>query len=148
MSRENPLWGASRIHGELLMLGIDINESTVGRCVVRTGRRRSQGWKTFLHNHATGIAVIDLFVVRTISLKYLYGLVVLRYARRRLVRTAITSNPRPSGSPDKSLKPSLGPKHRVISFVTVRAPSVRRTSGAFVRWFSGVPYESSETLGF
>jgi hypothetical protein len=93
MSRENPTWGAPRIHGELLMLGIDVSESTVGRYMIRIGRPRSQGWKTFLSNHAAGIASIDLFVVRTISFKLLYGLVVLSHARRRLVRIAVSSNP-------------------------------------------------------
>lgn len=93
MSRENPLWGAPRIHGELLMLGIEVSESTVGRYMIRTGRLRSQGWKTFLRNQTAGIASIDLFVVRTISFKLLYGLVILRHARRRLVRIAVTTNP-------------------------------------------------------
>jgi transposase InsO family protein len=93
MSRENPTWGAPRIHGELLMLGIDISESTVARYMVRTCRAPSQGWKTFLRNHTAGIASIDLFVVRTISFKLLYGLVVLSHARRRLVRIAVTDNP-------------------------------------------------------
>ena len=93
MSTENPTWGAPRIHGELLMLGIDVSESTVGRYMIRIGRRRSQGWKTFLRNHTAGIASIDLFVVRTISFRLLYGLVIFRHARRRLVRIAVTSNP-------------------------------------------------------
>jgi transposase InsO family protein len=93
MSRENPLWGAPRIHGELLMLGIDVSESTVGRYMIRIGRPRSQDWKTFLRNQAGGIASIDLFVVRTISFKLLYGLVILRHSRRRLVRIAVTTNP-------------------------------------------------------
>jgi transposase InsO family protein len=93
MSRENSTWGAPRIHGELLMLGIDISESTGTRYMVRTCRAPSQGWKTFLRNHAAGIASIDLFVVRTISFKLLYGLVVLNHARRRVVRIAVTSNP-------------------------------------------------------
>jgi transposase InsO family protein len=75
------------------MLGIDVSESTVGRYMIRTGRPRPQGWKTFLRNHAAGIASIDLFVVRTISFKLLYGLVILRHARRELVRIAVTSNP-------------------------------------------------------
>ena len=60
MSRENPLWGAPRIHGELLMLGIEVAESTVGRYMVRRRRSPSQGWKTFLRNHAAGIASLDL----------------------------------------------------------------------------------------
>src|SRR5580704_1504960 len=62
MNRENPLWGAPRIHGELLMLGIDVAESTVGRYMVRRRGPPSQGWKTFLRNHAAGIASLDLFV--------------------------------------------------------------------------------------
>jgi hypothetical protein len=63
MSRENPKWGASRIHGELLMLGFEVAQSTVSKYMV-PGGPRSQGWKTFLRNHAQAIAAIDLFVVR------------------------------------------------------------------------------------
>jgi transposase InsO family protein len=93
MSSENPLWGAPRIHGELLMLGIHVSESTVGRYMIRTRPPGSHGWKTFLRNQAAGIASIDLFVVPTISFKLLYGLVILRHAQRRLVRVAVTTNP-------------------------------------------------------
>ena len=93
MSRENPLWGAPRIHGELLMLGIEVAESTVSRYMVRRRRPPSQGWKTFLRNHAAGIASLDLFVVRAISFKLLYGLVILRHARRRLVTISVTADP-------------------------------------------------------
>src|ERR1700726_5223654 len=93
MSRENPLWGAPRIHGELLMLGIGVAESTVSRYMVRRRRPPSQGWKTFLRNHIDAIASLDLFVVRTISFKLLYGLVILRHARRQLVTIAVTANP-------------------------------------------------------
>ena len=93
MSRDNRLWGAPRIHGELLMLGIEVAESTVARYMTRHKGPPSQGWKTFLRNHADGIASLDLFVVRTISFKLLYGLVILRHARRRLVSISVTSNP-------------------------------------------------------
>jgi len=93
MSKENPLWGAPRMHGELLMLGIEVAQSTVARYMTRRQGPPSQGWKTFLRNHAAGIASIDLFVVRTISFKLLYGLVILRHARRRLVRIGVTNNP-------------------------------------------------------
>jgi transposase InsO family protein len=93
MSKENPLWGAPRIHGELLMLGIEVAQSTVARYMTRRQGPPSQGWKTFLRNHVAGIASIDLFVVQTISFKLLYGLVVLRHARRRLVTIGVTSNP-------------------------------------------------------
>jgi hypothetical protein len=85
MSRENPLWGAPRIHGELLMLGIEVAESTVGRYMVRRRRPPSQGWKPFLRNHAAGVACVDPSSLRIISLKLLSGLVTLRHARVRLV---------------------------------------------------------------
>jgi hypothetical protein len=71
-SKENPLWGAARIHGEPLILEIDIAQSTMARYMERPRRRpSSQGWKTFLQNHAAGIASIDLLVVRTISFNLL-----------------------------------------------------------------------------
>ena len=66
MSKENPRWGASRIHGELLMLGFEVAQSTVSKYMVR-GRSPSQGWKTFFRNHAQAIAAIDLLVVPTLS---------------------------------------------------------------------------------
>ena len=93
MNKENRLWGAPRIHSELLMLGIEVAESTVARYMTRRQGPASQGWKTFLRNHAAGIASIDLFVVRTISFKLLYGMVILRHARRRLVSVSVTDNP-------------------------------------------------------
>ena len=71
MSIANPLWGAPRIHGELLMLGIDVGQTTVAKYMVRPRRPPSQGWKTFLRNHADGIASMDLFVVPTISFQLL-----------------------------------------------------------------------------
>jgi len=109
MSRENPTWGAPRIHGELLMLGIDVSESTVGRYMIRIGRRRSQGWKTFLRNHTAGIASVDLFVVRTSSFKLLYGLVILRHARRKPVRIAARMGI--TLESDRSLVSGVGPSN-------------------------------------
>jgi len=93
MNKENPFWGAPRIHSELRMLGIEVAESTVARYMMRRQGPRSQGWKTFLRNHAAGITSIDLVVVRTISFKLLYGLVILRHARRRMVRISVTNHP-------------------------------------------------------
>jgi len=75
------------------MLGIEVAQSTVARYMTKRQRPPSQGWKTFLRNHAAGVASIDLFVVRTISFKLLYGLVILRHARRRLVTISVTNNP-------------------------------------------------------
>jgi hypothetical protein len=71
MNKENPPWGAPRIHDQSLMLGMEVAQSTVARYMTRRHRPPSQGWKTFLRNHAAGIAFIDLFVVRTISFKLL-----------------------------------------------------------------------------
>jgi transposase InsO family protein len=93
MSRENPLWGAPRIHGELLKLGIEIAQSTVAKYMQRRREPPSQGWKTFLRNHAPHIAAVDLFVVPTIGFKLLYGLAILNLERRRLILTAVTTNP-------------------------------------------------------
>jgi transposase InsO family protein len=94
MSMANPLWGAPRIHGELLMLGIDVAQSTVAKYMVPRSRRPpSQNWKTFLRNHAAGIASIDLFVVPTAFFKLLYGLVILGHERRRLIAFGVTAHP-------------------------------------------------------
>ena len=93
MSRDNPLWGAPRIHGELLKLGIDIAQSTVAKYMPRRRGPPSPGWRAFLRNHTAHIAAIDLFVVSTIGFKLLYGLVILRLERRRLVWTNVTANP-------------------------------------------------------
>jgi len=94
MSMANPLWGAPRIHGELLMLGIEVAQSTVAKYMVpRSSRPPSQSWKTFLRNHAAGIASIDLFIVPTAFFKLLYGLVMLRHDRRLLVGFGVTAHP-------------------------------------------------------
>lgn len=93
ISQENPLWGAPRIHGELLKLGIEVAQSTVAKYMVRRRGPSSQGWKTFLRNHAPDIAAIDLFVVRTLGFRLLYGLAIIHLERRRLVWTNVTANP-------------------------------------------------------
>jgi hypothetical protein len=85
MSLANPLWGAPRIHGELLKLGIEIGQTSVAKYMARRRRPPSKGWRTFLHNHADGIAAMDLFVVPTISFRLLYGLLILRHDRRRIL---------------------------------------------------------------
>jgi hypothetical protein len=93
MSLANPLWGAPRIHGELLKLGIDIGQTSVAKYMARRRRPPSQGWKTFLRNHADGIAAMDLFVVPTISFRLLFGLLILQHDRRRVLWTAATARP-------------------------------------------------------
>src|SRR5437868_5795027 len=76
MSKENPLWGASRIHGEL-MLGFEVAQSTVSKYMVRDGTPPSQSWKTFLRNHVQAIAAIDLCVVPTLTFERLFAFLVL-----------------------------------------------------------------------
>jgi hypothetical protein len=93
MSVANPLWGAPRIHGEPLELGIDVGQTTVAKYMAKRRRPTSQGWKTFLRNHADGIASIDMFVVPTISFRQLYGLLVLRHSRRELLWLGVTAHP-------------------------------------------------------
>jgi transposase InsO family protein len=93
MCLANPLWGAPRIHGELLKLGIDVGQTTVAKYMTRTRRPASQGWKTFLSNHADGIASMDMFVVPTASFRLLYGLLILQHARRELVWLSVTAHP-------------------------------------------------------
>ena len=93
MSLANPLWGAPRIHGELLKIGIDIGQTSVAKYMARRRDPPSQGWTTFLRNHADGIASMDLFVVPTIGFDLLYGLVIVRLARRELVWINVTAHP-------------------------------------------------------
>src|SRR6266853_1623007 len=93
MSLANPLWGAPRIHGELLKLGIDVGQTTVAKYMARGRRPPSQGWKTFLHNHADGIASMDLFVVPTLSFRLLYGVLILEHDRRQILWLGATAHP-------------------------------------------------------
>src|SRR5580704_1387056 len=102
MSLANRLWGAPRIHGELLKLGIEVAQSTVAKYMAKSGRGRSQTWKTFLSNHAASIAAMDFLIVPTIGFKLLFVLVILRHQRRR---------GSPTGSPTPSLERSARLSH-------------------------------------
>jgi hypothetical protein len=93
MSIENPLWGAPRIHGELLKLGFTVAQSSVAKYMAKRRGPASQGWHTFLRNHAPDIAAMDLFAVPTISFDLLYAFVIVRLGRRDLVWINVTTNP-------------------------------------------------------
>src|SRR5216684_3670789 len=93
MSVANPLWGAPRIHGELLKLGIEVAQSTVAKYMAKRGGGSSQTWKTFLRNHAAGIAAMDFLIVPTIGFRLLFVLVILRHQRWRLISLTVTTNP-------------------------------------------------------
>jgi transposase InsO family protein len=93
MGAENPLWGAPRIHGELLKLGFEVAQSSVAKYMVKRRGPPSQEWRTFLRNHAPDISAMDLFVVPTIGFDLLYAFVIVRLDRRDLVWINVTTNP-------------------------------------------------------
>ena len=93
MSTANPLWGAPRIHGELLKLGISVSASTVAKYMRRDPRPPSQTWRTFLSNHASQIMAADLFVVPTVTFRLLSEPVILAHDRRRIVHVVVTTHP-------------------------------------------------------
>jgi transposase InsO family protein len=93
MAEANSLWGAPRIHGELLKLGIDVSQATVARYMARRRRPPSQTWRTFLANHVDQMVAADFFVVPTVAYRLLFVLVILAHQRRRIVHLAVTAHP-------------------------------------------------------
>src|SRR5664279_5290375 len=126
MSVENPLWGAPRIHGELLKLGFELAQSSVAKYMVKRRGPPSQGWKTFLRNHAPDIAAMDLFVVPTIGFKLLYAFIIIRLDRRDLVWINVTTNPTAEWIAHQITEAFLGMRLRDTSFaigIGTMAPS-------------------------
>ena len=93
MRRANPLWGAPRIHGELLKLGIEVSQASVGRYLPRRPKAPSPTWRSFLQNHMTAIAAVDMFMVATVTFKLLYAVIILSHHRRRVIHFEVTQNP-------------------------------------------------------
>jgi hypothetical protein len=93
MAQANPLWGAPRIHGELLKLGIDVCQATVAKYMGRRRQPPSQTWRTFLRNHIGQIVAADFFVVPTATYRLLFVLVLLAHDRRRIRHVAVTAHP-------------------------------------------------------
>jgi putative transposase len=93
MSQANPLWGAPRIHGELLKLGIEVSQATVGRHIPWRPKVPSPTWRSFLRNHMSNTVAVDMFVVATATFRLLYGLVVIGHDRRRIIHFNVTQNP-------------------------------------------------------
>ena len=93
MSQANPLWGAPRIHGELLKLGIDISQTSVAKYMIKNSKPPSQTWRTFLENHAKEIIATDFFTVPTATFRVLFVLVVLSHDRREILHTNVTESP-------------------------------------------------------
>ena len=93
MSRTNPLWGAPRIHGELLKLDIHVSQATVSKYVIRTRKPPSQSWRTFLSNHLPDLVSIDFFTVPTATFRVLYVFIVLSHDRRSVLHFNVTDHP-------------------------------------------------------
>ena len=93
ISRDNPLWGAARIHGELFKLGIQISQASVAKYMVRHPKPPSQTWRAFLANHVSQLVSVDFFTVHTISFEILFVFVILSHDRRRIVHFNVTAHP-------------------------------------------------------
>jgi hypothetical protein len=97
MSMANPIWGAPRIHGELLMLGIEVSQATVGRYMPWRPKVPSPTWRSFLRNHMRNMAAVDMFVVANATFRLLYALIVLGHGRRRIIQSRSPKIQRKSG---------------------------------------------------
>lgn len=116
MCRENPLWGAPRIHGELMKLGIEASQATVSRYMVRHRKPPSQTWRTFLDNHVGCLVSVDFFTVPTATFAILFVFMVLRHDRRRIVHISVTPQPTASWAVQqiKEAFPwDTGPRHLI-----------------------------------
>jgi putative transposase len=122
MATANPLWGAPRIHGELLKLGINVAERTVSRLMPKRRPQPSQTWRTFLANHVRDLVALDFFTVPTARLRVLFVLVVLAHHRRRVVHFNVTEHPPPTGPPSRSSTPSRRtPRPPISSAIATRS---------------------------
>ncbi len=93
MSEANPLWGAPRLHGELLKLGIEVGQASIAKYMVRHRPPPSQTWRSFLRNHMSQMMAADFFVVPTATYRLLFVLIILAHDRRRIAHVAVTAHP-------------------------------------------------------
>ena len=93
MCRANPLWGAPRIHGELLKLGINVSEATVSKYMIRNRRPPSQTWRSFLKNHAKDTIAVDFLTVPTATFRVLFVLIIISHDRRKILHANTTEHP-------------------------------------------------------
>jgi hypothetical protein len=117
-----------RIHGELLKLGIDVGQTSVAKYMAKRRDPPSQGWRTFLRNHADGIAAMDMFVVPTISFRLLYGLLIVGQGRRQILWFGVTAHPTADWIANQVAEACGWEQAPAISFVTGTGPMVRSLS--------------------
>ena len=147
MSRENPLWGAPRIHGELLMLGFEVAQSTVSKYMVRGRKPPSQSWRTFLRNHADAIAAIDMCVVPTLTYERLFAFLVLGHSRRSCCGSRSRGIRPPSGWPGRSPRPSPGHRRLRIWYATMTVPTGRSLPPVYEPWGSATGQSRRDRRG-
>jgi len=134
MSSADPLWGAPRIHGELLKLGIEISQATVAKYMVRRRGAPSPTWRSFLRNQAEGIAAIDMFVVASASFQLLYVMIILGHERRNILRTAVTEHPTAAWLSRQVTKRSRGTRLRAICCAIAMRRMARTSATGSKRW--------------
>ena len=125
MSKENPLWGAPRIYGELLKLGFEIAESTVSKYMIRHRGPPSQTWRTFLRNHADAIAAIDLCVVRTLTFECLFAFLIIGNARGNSSGLPLRGTRPPNGWRSRWWRHFPGIRRRAIWCAIMTVPTGR-----------------------
>ncbi len=132
MALENPLWGAPRIHGEMLKLGLNVAQATVSRYMPRGRRRPSQTWRTFLKNHATAITSIDFFTVPTATFRALYVFLMLSHERRRVVHFNVTDSPTAQWAGRQLIQAfpwDTAPRYLLRDRDAIYGPEFRRSAG-------------------
>jgi hypothetical protein len=147
MSIENPLWGAPRIHGELIKLGFEVAQSSVAKYMAKRRGPSSQGWRTFLRNHAPDIASMDLFIAPTIGFDLLYAFVIVRLDRRDLVWIDVTTNPTAEWIARQIPRHFLGMMPRNTSFAIGIGSMAPSSHADYAPWASGTSLLRQPRLG-
>jgi hypothetical protein len=129
MARANPLWGAPRIHGELLKLGFDVSERPIARLMPRRRTPPSQTWRTFLENHLGSTVAIDFFAVPSLTCRILFVLVVLGHDRRRILHVNVTQHPTSVWTRQQLREAFPTMRTRSFSSTTTTQPSTQRSVG-------------------
>src|ERR1700736_2411977 len=136
MSMANPLWGAPRIHGELLKLGIEVSQATVGRYLPWRPKVPSPTWRTFLQNNMTDIVAVDMFVVATATFRLFYALILLGHDRRRIIHFNVTQNPTRAWLSRQITEAFPGRPSRATCCATAMRRLVRASAIEFTLWVS------------
>ena len=147
MNSVNPLWAAPRIHGELLKLGIQISQATVAKYMVRRRGTPSPTWRSFLLNHAAGIAAIDMFVVASVSFRLLYVMIILAHDRRRIIRRAVTEHHTAAWLSRQVTEAFPWTVLRAICCATVTPRMASTSAGESLQWGSQKSSQPHDLLG-